>query len=47
MSDDRFIDNGNDTITDSSTGLTWLKKTPARCWENGETWNSARNTHNS
>ena len=26
MSDDRFIDNGNETITDSTTGLTWLKK---------------------
>ena len=26
MSDNRFIDNGNETITDSSTGLTWLKK---------------------
>jgi len=26
MSDTRFIDNGNDTITDSQTDLTWLKK---------------------
>jgi len=22
----RFIDNGNDTVTDTQTGLTWLKK---------------------
>ena len=22
----RFIDNGNDTITDNQTGLTWFKK---------------------
>ena len=26
MSKERFIDNGNNTITDSHTGLTWLKK---------------------
>lgn len=26
MSEERFIDNGNETITDSKTGLTWLKK---------------------
>ena len=26
MSEERFIDNGNETITDSQTGLTWLKK---------------------
>ena len=23
---ERFVDNGNDTVTDSQTGLTWLKK---------------------
>ncbi|MFQ5443107.1 MAG: DUF1566 domain-containing protein [Nitrospinales bacterium] len=26
MSDERFIDNGNDTITDTKTDLTWFKK---------------------
>ena len=26
MSEERFIDNGNETITDNQTGLTWLKK---------------------
>ncbi len=26
MPEERFIDNGNETITDSQTGLTWLKK---------------------
>lgn len=26
MSDSRFVDNGNDTITDTKTGLTWMKK---------------------
>jgi len=26
MSDSRFTDNGNDTVTDNETGLTWLKK---------------------
>ena len=26
MSDSRFVDNGNDTITDTHTGLTWTKK---------------------
>jgi len=26
MSDTRFIDNGNETITDTKTDLTWLKK---------------------
>ena len=23
---ERFVDNGNDTVTDSKTGLTWLRK---------------------
>ncbi len=22
----RYLDNGNDTVTDTQTGLTWLKK---------------------
>lgn len=26
MAEERFVDNGNDTVTDSQTGLTWLKK---------------------
>ncbi|MFQ5673692.1 MAG: DUF1566 domain-containing protein [Nitrospinales bacterium] len=26
MTTNRFVDNGNDTITDSDTGLTWLKR---------------------
>mgnify|MGYP001364344807 CR=1 FL=1 len=26
MPEGRFVDNGNDTITDNLTGLTWLKK---------------------
>lgn len=26
MSDDRFLDNGNETITDTQTDLTWFKK---------------------
>ncbi len=26
MSETRFVDNGNDTITDNQTSLTWLKK---------------------
>ena len=26
MSEERFIDNDNETITDNQTGLTWLKK---------------------
>lgn len=26
MTDTRFVDNGNDTVTDNQTGLTWIKK---------------------